>query len=968
MSGWMLAAQVASGIISLSKIHHQRQQMEGAAQEIGSVIDGITDLATRGPMLTQLAGLVSQTPTTGDMIGIGINTLGNILQAHSAYKERQTEREEAATARAQMEHFERVRMQREQLRQQLAEHREDSMAAFERAEPLLKRERYIEAAEFYHTAIENLKKSIQEGRSERSSVNDMLADNYVKMGFACYQAGMYCRAAESLQEGIKLRPGDSNIHTFLGMSYCKLEKYEKAITHFGQSLQQNKLHLTYAYLYYARGMKAKKEGDVIAANKWFDKTIKTLDENVFAEGMHSSELYLIKSSALLGITITDVATDIDNQRRRLAVKAIRSYTESLKLLSTEAKYSIAREEIFVLRAQAYAYLARLPLEFSVRTPLFSGDNKPTRRPCAADRRRHYFFGRSVAAGESHGEAQYEPEREPEDLTDASDEEVTIRVPTSTTETRFRLVYTQEDMIKSALKDARAAFILNPYSQAALEILKDHGNAAERIQAEENLVLDDYDIAQNFEKGDWGDQDWRRSVRYYERAIHKYVNMQKLDGTLEEERKRSAFRAQLGILKPYAEEAVDYSGCFLPHYSIYACQELRNKAFLDKQRLVALDRRLNLGKKELILIERREKLLDESGVLFVQSCELFAKDSYEAALSSIDRSLRLLVELGRLGLKDCTKERDVFNFRELVLFIKASILIKQNILSGETSAEMRHKIITLTNKALAYYANIPDEIVGNKSKKDYCYIFLMSGLFSYGLGAYEEAFIYLGDIPDDIEETEKLWLILRIKCDCLFHKGLYDDAISYCDTILEKVPDVIEDKEFWNTKGMYLLIMGQFNLALQACDRALTIDPKDTSALNVKAYALLFAKQFEESNRCFEESLHINAGLAKTIQGKGLVEFNMGHKEIAYNYFQQAEECYHIDDLREVTSQMNLYHVRGLVLESFGVLAEAKKSYQKALSIKADYVPILNRLQVLRAREAAQESSQAAASSAPSARM
>ena len=602
MSGWMLAAQVASVLIKLSKNHNQRLRMQGSAEKIRGNLDLISVdnienpeaiasiLGSKDSMLKQLGSLVSQTPTTGDMFGFGIDALGNILQERSAYKARQTEREEAATARAQMEHFERVRIQTEQLQKQLAEYSEDSMDAFERAEPLLKEERYIEAAEFYHMAIENRKKSIQEGRSERSAVNDMLADNYVKMGFACYKSGMYRRAAESLQEGIKLRPGDSNIHIYLGMSYCKLEKYEEAITHFSKALQQNKLHLTYAYLYYARGMVTKKAGDVVEANKWFDKTIKTLDDHIFDEGMHSSELYLMKAQALLGITISRFAAEADNQRRRLVVKAIRSYTESLKLLSTEARDSIAREEIFILRAQAYTVLEGLipesskpPLEFSVRTPLFSGNNKSTKRSHVAGRRRVYFLGRSVAVGADHREAQYEPEREPEDLSDTSDEEVTIRVPTSTTEVKSRLTYKRKDITQNALQDARAAFALNPYSQVALEILKKPGdsdnpasNPAERVIAEENLKLDDYQIGQKFEKGEGVDQDLRRAAQYHEMAIDKFI---KLGDSFE-----SSAKTALDYLKNYCREtARDHAKQLLTQYSTYSQQELvMAKLLLDKR--------------------------------------------------------------------------------------------------------------------------------------------------------------------------------------------------------------------------------------------------------------------------------------------------------------------------------------------------------------------------------------------------
>jgi tetratricopeptide (TPR) repeat protein len=572
-SPWLIAKlglNVAPGVIIACQAHRQRIQNERLVQKLRSQLRGVEDAGVRSTILRQIDGINSQTPTSTDVVLAGVNAALAGWQSLIEYQQAKINGENAAAAREQMAYFERMRMETEQLRQQLTEYSEDSVAARDRGEALLREDNYIEAAEFYQTAIEELQRRIQEGRTERSSETHALADYQLKLGYTYYAAGMYRKAVEALQEGLKLRELDSKMLSFLGMCYCKLGKYGEAIESLQQSLRQNRQDYIRVYLSFAKGMAAKQAGNIVNAKRFFKQAIQTLAEQVFGAGMHDPELYLIKAQSLMAIaTVEDIGT---TAQKKIIVKAIRSYTESLKLLAIEARYDIERGAIFKLRAQAYSLLAENSQLISVRL-LFSGSNITRHRPMFDGHPSTFFSGAAADEGRRE-EVEHEAGNEPEVLTDISDAEVEFRPPTPTPQmprVRYRVCYKREDLVRKAKEDAKAALELNPYSQTALEVLEQLGTTEEKEQATATLSLDDYTLGQRFETGEGVDSSsYLLANLHYEQAIRKY---QDAAAVVTREIETAAFRSIVRIVGAYAKAGEDPDERLFAQYSIYTRQSL-----------------------------------------------------------------------------------------------------------------------------------------------------------------------------------------------------------------------------------------------------------------------------------------------------------------------------------------------------------------------------------------------------------
>lgn len=537
------------GGIDVYALHQKRKQTESIAKDLDKIIQGIDDPHLKLSWRQELFQINSQAPTTPDLVTTTIQTVDAVLQRVFEYIKAQN-LEQDAQAQREREHLERIRAKLELLRKQQAEeHREDAGIAQAKSEELMQEDRYVEAISSYESTIHNLEASIQAGTKTRDSVKNNFADNYLRIGCVCRQIGMARRAIEYLEKGLEFRQSDRNIHAFLGISYLDLGKYEQAESHFQISFHLSQQSHIAVYLSFTQGMIAKRAGQTEEANRLFKLAIGRLDFEVFHVGQleigcHNKDFYLLRAEALSQITGDD-----EHAKYQRNLEIIDSCTEALRLLPEEIRYSVDREKAITLRAQAYVSLAEYEQGVTTSRYLFAGDNilLHIRRPRPAGRPTIYYPLGAAERGEQPEEQQIPQDQAPIGLEADSDEEVEPpERPVSTRDRRVRYFYSQTDIVAKAIQDANASLQLNPYSREALAILAQYNNAViqqtaqirspvDRAQKEAinrqrlaRLHINDYEIAQRFEKAEGGIgeervviKDPRRAAMFYQGIVDRH---------------------------------------------------------------------------------------------------------------------------------------------------------------------------------------------------------------------------------------------------------------------------------------------------------------------------------------------------------------------------------------------------------------------------------------------------------------
>lgn len=152
---------------------------------------------------------------------------------------------------------------------------------------------------------------------------------------------------------------------------------------------------------------------------------------------------------------------------------------------------------------------------------------------------------------------------------------------------------------------------------------------------------------------------------------------------------------------------------------------------------------------------------------------------------------------------------------------------------------------------------------------------------------------------------------------------------------------------WTNKACALDALGEHNYAIECCDRALALDPKELGALCNKAAALGALGRLDEALSCCDQALEIDPHLSIAWNSKGLALAGLGGRlEEALACYGQALEI----DPGNALAWIN----KGLALEAMDRLEEALFCYDKGLGIdpkhsgawrgRADVLAFLRRLE------------------------
>ena len=130
--------------------------------------------------------------------------------------------------------------------------------------------------------------------------------------------------------------------------------------------------------------------------------------------------------------------------------------------------------------------------------------------------------------------------------------------------------------------------------------------------------------------------------------------------------------------------------------------------------------------------------------------------------------------------------------------------------------------------------------------------------------------------------------------------------------------------FWTNKAGSLNALGRHEEAIECCDKALAIDPRDVVALNNKGNALIDMGRYEEGATCFGEALSLEPKNATVWTGKGRVLGKL-------NRHDEAIECCDRALAIDPQNRSALFN-KGIYLRSLARPDQAIEWFQKLLAV------------------------------------
>jgi tetratricopeptide (TPR) repeat protein len=224
-------------------------------------------------------------------------------------------------------------------------------------------------------------------------------------------------------------------------------------------------------------------------------------------------------------------------------------------------------------------------------------------------------------------------------------------------------------------------------------------------------------------------------------------------------------------------------------------------------------------------------------------------------------------------------------------------------------------------------------------------------------SYEEAIKWY-DKALEIDPVDQY--VIRSKGSALVELGRYDEAIKLYDEGLKIVPNLnmwhtwiknfrqkaIEKQEaskshdaamdfkekpdqfttvdFWNNKGLELFHLGKYKEAIEALDKAISINPNNTVVWNNKGLALDNLFKYKEAIEALDKAISINPNNVDAWYNKGLTLIHLG------KYKEAIKACDKAISINPNNS--NAWNNKGSALIHLGKYKEAIKACDKAISI------------------------------------
>ena len=145
-----------------------------------------------------------------------------------------------------------------------------------------------------------------------------------------------------------------------------------------------------------------------------------------------------------------------------------------------------------------------------------------------------------------------------------------------------------------------------------------------------------------------------------------------------------------------------------------------------------------------------------------------------------------------------------------------------------------------------------------------------------LGRSNEAYLYLDNIlkvePGDVKA-------IGLKAACLSEEGRYQEASLLLEGIEEKQEENIEALAFpYVVKASSQLELGNPELALDAVEKALLIEPQDPNSLQLKAHCLSALGRYDKALAVLDAMARTKQGLQRACLLKGLLLISIDRKE------------------------------------------------------------------------------------------
>jgi tetratricopeptide (TPR) repeat protein len=171
-------------------------------------------------------------------------------------------------------------------------------------------------------------------------------------------------------------------------------------------------------------------------------------------------------------------------------------------------------------------------------------------------------------------------------------------------------------------------------------------------------------------------------------------------------------------------------------------------------------------------------------------------------------------------------------------------------------------------------------------------------------------------PDPASVREKINEALSIH-----NIGLQKDALKL---FVQLTKDYPENAEVWSNKGLVLNGLEEFEEALIASDKALSLDPFLANAWNNKAVALKGLERYSESLICADEALKYNPYHPEAWHNKGLALANI-------KQFLQAISCY--DQALNLNPQQDeTLFSKAIALRELGKFDESLKCFEESIRL------------------------------------
>jgi tetratricopeptide (TPR) repeat protein len=206
--------------------------------------------------------------------------------------------------------------------------------------------------------------------------------------------------------------------------------------------------------------------------------------------------------------------------------------------------------------------------------------------------------------------------------------------------------------------------------------------------------------------------------------------------------------------------------------------------------------------------------------------------------------------------------------------------------------------------------------------------------------YDVLYRMLRDFPDDERATqffnkciEKANIAnpeIKQKVAFAYHnKGFalgelkrYEEELEACEKAIELDPDYALA---YHNKGVALVGLKRYEEELEACEKAIELDPDLALAYYNKGFALGELKRYEEELEACEKAIELDPDLALAYNSKGSALINLNRPEEALEVLEKAIELDPNDAMA--------YNNKGVALQKLGKNKDADKAFKKAEELR-----------------------------------